>query len=342
MTKPPRKRNKATSAASSDSTLPDDQDLEDISLQENPALATINVTAVEVPELTEQEISDRLHLERKVERAFFEAGKALAQLRDRRLYRSTHRTFEEYCRDRFGYTHRRVNYLIAGSVVFDNIVTGTNCSQNEEVDETGTNCSQNEGVDEMGTNCSQNEEVDKTRLNPSRILPTNEGQVRPLAQLEPQQQIEVWQRAVQKAGGKVPSARIVTDVVQRIMERTKVPNTYQIGEVCQILAKDNPELRGKGSCWAIVSAVNNFSCTVKMWDGEYAVGLQHLKSYNYLPTECEQMQVISDRINQVYSDSLEETVKSLLQSLGKLNRPYLTAVEEKLLKLLELEYGRIP
>ena len=43
----------------------------------NPATATITVTAVEIPELTEQEIRDRLHLERKVERAFFEAGKAL-------------------------------------------------------------------------------------------------------------------------------------------------------------------------------------------------------------------------------------------------------------------------
>ena len=50
------------------------------------------------------------------------------------------------------------------------------------------------------------------------------------------------------------------------------------------------------------------------------------------------MQVICDRINRVYSDSLEETVKSLLQSLGKLNCPYLTAVEEKLLRLLEAEY----
>ncbi|WP_292736205.1 hypothetical protein [Nostoc sp. JL31] len=35
-----------------------------------------------------------------MERAFFEAGKALAELGDRRLYRSSHRTFEEYCRDR--------------------------------------------------------------------------------------------------------------------------------------------------------------------------------------------------------------------------------------------------
>ena len=85
--------------------------------------------------------------------------------------------------------------------------------------------------------------------------------------------------------------------------------------------------------------MGEFSCTVKTWDGEYTVGLQHLKSYNYLPAECEQMRVICDRIGRVYSDSLEETVKSLLQSLGKLNRPYLTAVEEKLLNVLESEYG---
>jgi hypothetical protein len=124
------------------------------------------------------------------------------------------------------------------------------------------------------------------------------------------------------------------------MERTKVPNTYQIGEVCEILVKDNPELRGKGGCWCIVLALHDFSCTVRMWDGKYGVGLQHLKSYNYLPAECEQIQVICDRISRVYSDSLEETVKNLLQSLGNVNRPYLTAVEEKLLNLLESEYGR--
>ncbi len=74
-----------------------------------------------------------------------------------------------------------------------------------------------------------------------------------------------------------------------------------------------------------------------MWDGEYTIGLQHLKSYNYLPAECEQMRLVCDRISRVYSDSLEETVKSLLQSLGKLNRPYLTELEEKLLSLLEAE-----
>ena len=102
MAKPPSKRKKATSAASTNSTSANSAN-EGISQQVDPGSATITVAAVEVTELTEQEISDCLHLERKVERAFFEAGKALMELRDRKLYRSTHKTFEEYCRDRFGH-----------------------------------------------------------------------------------------------------------------------------------------------------------------------------------------------------------------------------------------------
>ncbi|MCL6749746.1 hypothetical protein KBT16_01620 [Nostoc sp. CCCryo 231-06] len=299
MGKPPSRRKKTTSAASSNSEAHPNSASEDISLEENPATATITVTAVEVSELTDQEQSDRLHLERKVERAAFEAGKALMELRDRRLYRSTHRTFEDYCRDRFGYSRRQPYLLMDAAVVFDNLL---------------------EKCDPL-----------------DHILPTSERQVRPMTKLEPHQQQEVWLAAVEVAGGKVPTGRIVKDVVQRIMERTQVPNTYQLGEVCQILAKDNPELRGKGGCWGIVSAVNEFSCTVRMWDGEYTVGLQHLKSCNYLPAECEQMQVICDRIGRVYSGALEESVQKFLEMLGKLNRAYLTPLEEKVLSLLELE-----
>jgi hypothetical protein len=58
--------------------------------------------------------------------------------------------------------------------------------------------------------------------------------------LKLEEQRSCWQQAVHEAGGKVPTGKIVKDVVQRIMERTQVPNTYQLGEVCQILAKDNP------------------------------------------------------------------------------------------------------
>ncbi|MEH1996604.1 hypothetical protein [Nostoc sp.] len=299
MSKPPSNRKKATSAASTDSTSAASSVNEDISQQVDPGSATITVTAVEVTELTQEEQSDRLHLERKVERAFFEAGKALTELRDRRLYRSTHKTFEDYCRDRFGHSRRQSYLLMDAAVVFDNLM---------------------EKCDPM-----------------DHILPTNERQVRPMTKLEPHQQQEVWVKAVEQSGGKVPPARIVKNVVQQIMERTQVPNTYQLSEVCQILAKDNPELRGKGGCWGIVARVNDFSCTVKTWDGEYAVGLQHLKSCNYLPAECQQMQLISDRISRVYSSGLEESVQKFLEMLGKLNRAYLTALEEKLLSLLEAE-----
>jgi hypothetical protein len=308
----PRKRKKATSTASSDDKPPDN-----LTQEENPAIATITVTAVEVSELTEQEISDRLHLERKVERAFFDAGKALAELRDRKLYRSTHKTFEEYCKQRFGYTRIAASYKIAAATVMDNLLT--NGLQKEE-----------KATGELQT--------PKMLTNGLQILPNNERQVRPLVSLEPEVQREAWQKAVEEAGGKVPSGRIVKDVVQRIIERTRVPNTYQLGEVCQILAKDNPELRGKGGCWGIVNHVGEFSCTVTMWDGEYTVRIDHLKPLNYLESECQQMQVICARINRLRNnENLEEAARAMLKYLGELKRPYLTVVEEKLLSLIEQE-----
>ncbi|MBE9209926.1 hypothetical protein IQ244_26215 [Nostoc sp. LEGE 06077] len=323
-----RKRKKATISAS-----PNPESLtSDITPSEDPASAIIDVSAVEVPELTEQEQSDRLHLELKVERAFFEAGKALAELRDRRLYRSTHRTFEEYCRDRFGFERRHPYRLIEAAVVVDNLMqmcpigTRTEADSSDEQEQSGTQAEIESSEQQMCPFGTQ-------------IMPTSERQVRPLTKLEPQQQQEVWQRAVQVAGGKVPSARIVTDVVQKIMERTKVPNSYQVGEVCQILVKDNPDLRGKGGCWCIVTYVREFSCTVRTWDGELTIGVQHLRSFNYLSDECQQMQEICNRINRVYSSGLEESVQRFLESLGKLKRSYLTGLEEKVLSLLELETG---
>lgn len=304
-----RKKTAITSSTNSTSSATPGNNSFDAS---NPSTATIDVVAVEIPELTLAEERLRLDLERKIECAFFEAGKALAQLRDRKLYRSTHKTFEEYCHKRFGYTHRYANHLIAASNVFGNIRMGT-------------------------TNCSQNELVDQTRTNTLQILPTSERQVRPLAKLKPTQQQEVWLLAVEEAGGKVPTGKIVKEIVQRVIEPIQIPNTYQLGEVCQIQALDNAQLKGKNGCWAIVSTVNDFDCTVKMWDGEYTVALKHLKSCGYLPSQCEQMQSLCDRIGRVYSTELEESVQKFLESLGKLNSPYLTALEEKLLSVLESE-----
>ncbi len=261
-----------------------------------------------VDDLTPEEERQRLFWERKVERAFYEAGTALKELRDRRLYRSTHKTFEEYCRDRFGYSRRKMDYLISGSEVFENLQTRTIGSQSDR---------------------------DETRTIGSQILPISERQVRPLTQLEPDQQREVWQQAVEAAGGKVPSGRIVKDIVQRIRERTKIPIPYRVGDVCEILIKDNPDLRGLGGCWCIVIEVREFSCLVRTWNGEYTVREENLRDLQYSPDHRQNMQQLSDRLVELRSLGEEETVRAILETLGSLKRPYLNPWEEKLLEFLE-------
>ncbi len=292
--------------------------------EERALLNPQSVEVVDTEELTPDDERDRLHLERKVERAFYEAGKALQEIRDRRLYRSTHGTFEEYCRDRFDYTRRKMDYLIAAATVVDNLTMRTNCSQNSET--------------EMRTNCSQNSETEM-RTNCSQILPTSENQVRSLTQLDPEQQREVWQQAVRASEGKIPSGRIVKDIVQRIMEKTKVPNPFRVGEVCQIIPSYNPDLRGKGGCWCIVTHVGDYSCTVTAWDGEYAVRMDQLKLLEYTDAECEHMIRVCDRITRLRDcGKLEPTAQAILKQLGELKRSYLTILEEKVLKLMETEY----
>ncbi|WP_238845394.1 hypothetical protein [Nostoc edaphicum] len=70
MNKPPSRRKKVIPVASGEPKPATDSAKENNSLHENPASATITVTAVEVRELTDQEQSLRLQLERQVERAF--------------------------------------------------------------------------------------------------------------------------------------------------------------------------------------------------------------------------------------------------------------------------------
>ncbi len=172
------------------------------------------------------------------------------------------------------------------------------------------------------------------------ILPTNENQVRPLTKLSPEQQRSVWQQAVSEAGGKVPPGRIVKDIVQRIRERTPVPNPYPVGEVCQLIALDNPELRGKGGYWCIVEKVHEFGCTVTTWSGDYTVRLEHLKSLDYTESECQKMKAISARLTRLHeTGNLDAAAYWILNGLGKMPKPYLTPTEEKLLSVLESEYG---
>lgn len=251
--------------------------------------------------LTIEEEKARFSLERKVERAFYEAGTALRELRDRRLYRSTHVTFEEYCRERFDFTRRRPYQLIEAAQIYDNL-------------------------------------IDKCEpMVP--VLPTKEGQVRPLSELNTDEQPIAWEAAVKQAGGKVPTGRIVKDVVKRMKDNNPKPIPFQVGEICQIMTKDNPELRGKGGCWCIIKDIYKLSCQVNTWDNKYILRSENLKSLGYSPEECKQMENINIRMTMLHeTGNLDEAALWVLNGLAKLKTPHLTDLEEKLLVLLENEY----
>ena len=54
-------------------------------------------------------------------KSFIEVGTALLKIRDERLYRLTFATFEDYCRQRWGWTHRHANRQIEAAQVTRNL-----------------------------------------------------------------------------------------------------------------------------------------------------------------------------------------------------------------------------
>lgn len=99
--------------------------------------------------------------------AFVELGTALAEIRDKRLYRNDEgRTWEGYCRELWDMSSRHAERLIASSVVIENLKTRP-----------------------IG------------RISPDHpgfVLPINESQARPLANLEPEEQKKIWEHILER------------------------------------------------------------------------------------------------------------------------------------------------
>ena len=89
-----------------------------------------------------------------------------------------------------------------------------------------------------------------------------------------------------------------------------------------------------------MSEVYEFSCLVATWESEYILRSEHLKSLEYSPDECKQMEDLGIRMTQLHQTAkLDEAALWILNGLAKLKTPYLTILESKLLALLEVEYG---
>ena len=112
------------------------------------------VQKLEQTPLSTLEIEERDRLEKTVQQAFFVAGQVLKELKNKKLYRETHTTFEKYAEERFGYKKSAAYYLINASEIVNNL----KCPQFLEEIET------------------------------IEVLPTRESQCRPMAELSPKQQ----------------------------------------------------------------------------------------------------------------------------------------------------------
>lgn len=74
--------------------------------------------------LTRLETSDLADCELTIEagqQSFIDVGRALLKIRDSRLYRASHATFESYCKTRWGIERRMAYRLMDGSEVVKNL-----------------------------------------------------------------------------------------------------------------------------------------------------------------------------------------------------------------------------
>ncbi|PSB44104.1 hypothetical protein C7B80_21765 [Cyanosarcina cf. burmensis CCALA 770] len=266
------------------------------------------VAAVEIfEELTPDEERERHRLETRVDRALGEGWSALKQLRDRRLYRSTHKTFEEYAKDRFGYNRAHAYRLIQAAGVIENL--SPNGRQIDEMSPIGRH-----------------------------LLPKSERLCRELAKLPSTAQPIVWERVLEVSGDAAPTASVVRSIVEQLKQKPRLlASDYCFeGEVffLQRLIGDEKKYN---SCWAIAIEVENrFTVKAAVYDGTLELRQENMKPIDLQQTQAEIAEIYK-RITQLQQiGSLDRGANHFLEGIGK--QIYLTEVEEMLLSCLEKYY----
>jgi hypothetical protein len=276
--------------------------------------SNINLPLVPVfTPLSQDEQTIRAELEAKVKTAFYSAGMALIQLKQERLYRNTHLSFEEFCLDVFSFSSDYAYLKMAAARIYENLMLGLPSLANQPT------------------------------IGRHLPLPTRQRQLRPIvkAKLDPNAQVEVWTMAIALAGGKVPTSQIVLRAVQLYLAQNNLTdNPFSIGEICRIVSKGNSQLKGMAKCWCIVDQVHSSSCTVNTWSNEIEVPIENLESLKFNPEQDQSIENIGVRMTRLHeAGSLDDAAVWVLSGLAKLDRPYLTTLEEKLLQVIEEEYG---
>jgi len=140
--------------------------------------------------LTKKETALREKLEERifhtVRQAYIDIGALLAEINEKRLYRSTHQTFAKYSAEVLDMAKRTAYKYIEANEVVKNLCAIVDKDTGENV-----------------PNWAQN-----TTQLPEITLPQNESQARALVGLSPEEQRKVWSEAVETAEGRITAAHI--------------------------------------------------------------------------------------------------------------------------------------
>lgn len=134
----------------------------------------------------------------------FEVGRALAKIRDTRMYREKFFTFEAFTEAEFGFSKSRANQLISASHVAKVLTTA----------------------------------VAKTVHG---VQPTNETQVRDLVKFSPMIQAQAWDKAVEIAGGQQPTQSQVKLAAQIVSQQVIAETDHEAQAILDEVLPDTPE-----------------------------------------------------------------------------------------------------
>lgn len=133
--------------------------------------------------LSAHELTRLAHCEAVIQQGldtFVSVGAAITEIREHALYKGKYETFEAYLKERWGISRKRAYQLQAATTV-SRILRDTPTKSGK----------------------------------PREILPDNERQVRALAAVPDERVPDVWDSAVDSAGGRVPTGREVEEAVER-------------------------------------------------------------------------------------------------------------------------------
>ena len=199
-----------------------------------------------------------------------------------------------------------------------------------------------ENLQQPRTNHSQNLLNEQNEFNEnlktiySQILPTKVEQTKPLAPLKPEEQQQVWDKAVETAGG-IPSGRIIKEIVKQFKQKPTVltQDDWHVGDVCTLKRLEGKDKKYNG-CWGVVLEITDGTVMIDVHDATLTVKPENLRKIDALQAHQQVPQILR-RIRQLREVGfLDRGADNVLEDLGK--QTDLTFVEEGLLAWLEKYY----